>query len=124
MPAEEWWQWQGNKIHLDTYRNPEAKVKVILFHGVGTNSRQMSMILGGPLAKRGYETIAIDMPGCGVTEVGKGKLIRYDDWVQAGSDLIDAELAHDDRPIVLYGLSVGGAMYPDESGEQNEHLGQ
>lgn len=109
-PAEEWWSWQGNNIHLDTYRNPDAKVKVILFHGVGTNGRQMSMILGAPLAARGYETIAIDMPGYGVTEVARGKLIRYDDWVQAGSDLIDLERARDDRPIVLYGLSAGGML--------------
>ncbi|AIO75016.1 alpha/beta hydrolase family protein [Burkholderia multivorans] len=105
LPHEEWWNWHGNRLHLDTYRNPQAKVKVILFHGVGTNGRQMSMILGEQLARRGYETIAVDMPEYGMTEVAKGALIRYDDWVQAGSDLIDAERAKDDRPIVLYGLS-------------------
>lgn len=110
LPKEEWWAWNGNNIHLDTYRNPNAKIKVILFHGVGTNGRQMSMILGKPLADRGYETIAVDMPGYGVTQVGKGKVIRYSDWVQAGSDLIDAELAKDNRPVVLYGLSAGGML--------------
>lgn len=107
-PAEEWWDWHDHKIHLDTYRNPQAKVKVILFHGVGTNGRQMSLILGAPLARRGYETIAIDMPGYGVTQVAKGAPVKYDDWVQAGSDYIDTELARDNRPIVLYGLSAGG----------------
>ncbi|KXZ73635.1 Alpha/beta hydrolase family protein [Acinetobacter venetianus] len=110
LPKEEWWAWNGNNIHLDTYRNPNAKIKVILFHGVGTNGRQMSMILGKPLADRGYETIAVDMPGYGVTQVRKGKAISYDDWVQAGSDLIDWELAKDNRPIVLYGLSAGGML--------------
>lgn len=110
LPTEEWWTWNGNNIHLDTYRNPKAKIKVILFHGVGTNGRQMSMILGKPLADRGYETIAVDMPGYGVTQVGKGKAVRYDDWVQAGSDLIDVELAKDNRPVVLYGLSAGGML--------------
>lgn len=110
LPTEEWWPWQGHTLHLDTYRNPQAKIKVILFHGVGTNGRQMSMILGSPLAKRGYETIAVDMPGYGMTQVAKGKTITYDDWVQAGSDLIDAELARDDRPVVLYGLSAGGML--------------
>jgi alpha-beta hydrolase superfamily lysophospholipase len=109
-PKEEWWRWQGHNIHLDTYRNPEAKIKVILFHGVGTNGRQMSMVLGGPLARRGYETIAIDMPEYGMTEVAKGRLVRYDDWVRAASDLIDAELARDSRPIMLYGLSAGGML--------------
>lgn len=109
-PREEWWNWNGHRLHLDTYRNPQAKVKVILLHGVGTNGRQMSMILGEPLARRGYETIAIDMPEYGMTEAAKGVLVRYDDWVRAGSALIDAELAKDDRPIVLYGLSAGGML--------------
>ena len=107
-PTEEWWQWCQHSIHLDCYRNAAAPMKVILLHGVGTNGRQMSTILGAPLARLGYETIAIDMPEYGVSRVGKGSLVTYDDWVQAGSDLVDAELARDDRPIVLYGLSAGG----------------
>jgi alpha-beta hydrolase superfamily lysophospholipase len=105
-PAEEWWSHEGHRIHLDTYRNPAAPVKVILFHGVGTNGRQMSLILGRPLADRGYETVAIDMPTYGVTEVADGALVTYDDWVRIGSDLVEKE--RDGRPIVLYGLSAGG----------------
>jgi len=108
LPAEEWWDHRGHRIHLDTYRNPTAPLKVILFHGVGTNGRQMSTVLGHPLAERGYETIAIDMPTYGVTQVARGSLVTYDDWVQIGSDLVDAELEKDDRPIILYGLSAGG----------------
>jgi alpha-beta hydrolase superfamily lysophospholipase len=107
-PKEEWWPWRQHRLHLDCYRNPEAPLKVILFHGVGTNGRQMSTILGAPLARKGFETIAIDMPEYGLTQVGPGKPVRYDDWVQAGSDFVDSELAKDDRPIVLYGLSAGG----------------
>ena len=107
-PTEEVWEWKGNKVHLDTFRNPDAPAKIICFHGVGTNGRQISMILGGPLAKEGFETITIDMPTYGVTEVNPDMLIRYDDWVQCGSDLIDEELKKDDRPIFLYGLSAGG----------------
>ena len=80
----------------------------ILFHGVGTNGRQMSTILGHSLAERGFETIAIDMPTYGVTRVAPSAVVTYDDWVQIGSDLTDVELAKDDRPIVLYGLSAGG----------------
>lgn len=37
-------------------------------------------------------------------------MVRYDGWVQARNDLIDAELAKDDRPIVLRGLSAGGML--------------
>lgn len=107
-PEEDWWDWSGHKIHLDRYRNPNAKIRVILLHGVGTNGRQMSTILGAPLFRRGFETVATDMPGYGVTKVAPGAKVTYDDWVQAASDFIDAELTRDPRPIVLYGLSAGG----------------
>ncbi len=107
-PTEEVWEWKGNKVHLDTFRKPNAPAKIICFHGVGTNGRQISMILGGPLAREGFETITIDMPTYGVTEVNPEMTITYDDWVQCGSDYIDEELKKDDRPIFLYGLSAGG----------------
>ena len=32
-----------------------------MFHGVGTNGRQISMIAGGPQSKNGFETIMIDL---------------------------------------------------------------
>ncbi|MFY0216938.1 alpha/beta hydrolase [Bacillus cereus] len=107
-PTEEWWNWKGHEVHLDCFRNKNAPVKVILLHGVGTNGRQMSMILGGPLSKDGFETIAIDMPTYGVTKVKTGSVVKYDDWVDLASDYIDYEQQRDDRPIVLYGLSAGG----------------
>ncbi|WP_104494444.1 alpha/beta hydrolase [Paracoccus denitrificans] len=110
MPVEEWWDWRGHRIHLDRFPNPDAPIRVILFHGVGTNGRQMSTILGAPLARSGFETVAIDMPGYGVTKVARGVPVTYDDWVAAASDFIDAELARDPRPIILYGLSAGGML--------------
>jgi alpha-beta hydrolase superfamily lysophospholipase len=109
-PKEDWWTWRGHKIHLDRFPNPNAKARVILLHGVGTNGRQMSTILGAPLFRSGFETIAPDMPGYGVTNVAQGVTVTYDDWVWAASDLIGAELERDPRPIVLYGLSAGGML--------------
>ncbi len=109
-PVEDWWDHAGHKIHLDRFRNPNSPVRVILFHGVGTNGRQMSMIVGGPLWKRGFETVAVDMPGYGVTKPAPGRLIAYDDWVRIASAFIDAELSADPRPILLYGLSAGGML--------------
>ncbi|WP_290760043.1 serine aminopeptidase domain-containing protein [Anaerostipes sp.] len=107
-PQEEHWNWKGNNIHLDTFRNPDARAKIICFHGVGTNGRQISMIVGGPLAKNGFETIMADMPVYGMTEVNPKMQITYDDWVQCGSSLVDEELKKDSRPVFLYGLSAGG----------------
>lgn len=109
LPSEEWWDWSGHRIHLDRYPNPSAPVKVILFHGVGTNGRQMSTILGHPLSAHA-ETVATDMPLYGVTKVAPGHIVSYDDWVAAGAAFVDYELARDPRPIVLYGLSAGGML--------------
>ncbi|MEU5758431.1 alpha/beta fold hydrolase [Nocardia sp. NPDC047648] len=109
-PAEEFWEWGAHRIHLDTYRNPRATAKVILHHGVGTNGRQMTLILGSRLARRGFEVIAPDNLGYGMTAVAPGTIPTYDDWVALVVDLVAAERAHDDRPVVLYGLSAGGML--------------
>lgn len=109
-PQEYYWSWQNYQVHVDAYPRPEAKAKVILLHGVGTNGRQMSLVLGHPLAEAGYETMALDLPGYGLTKYPKKRAIRYDDWVQLVSDFVDAEAKKDDRPIFLYGLSAGGML--------------
>lgn len=108
MPKEEYWDWKGNKVHLDIYRNPNAKAKVILFHGVGTNGRQMTTIIGKPLAVDGFEVIALDMPIYGETIVNKKITISFSDWVECGNDYVEYEQSRDNRPIFLYGLSAGG----------------
>lgn len=109
-PVEQWWPWRGHDVHLDCLRNPAAPARVILLHGVGTNGRQMSTILGAPLARRGLETIAVDLPEYGVSRVAAPARVRYDDWVQLAVDLVESESAGDERPIVLFGLSAGGML--------------
>lgn len=109
-PAESWWEWKGNNIHLDQFDNAASPYRVILLHGVGTNGRQMSMIVGGPLAKSGIETIALDLPGYGLSQVNPKMVITYADWVDVVDDFIEAEHKKDKRPIVLYGLSAGGML--------------
>ncbi|MEU6577486.1 alpha/beta hydrolase [Streptomyces sp. NPDC046805] len=110
VPEEEFWDWHGHRVHLDRYPNPAAKAKVVLHHGVGTNGRQMSLILGAPLAARGFETVALDNLGYGLTQVRPGATPSYDDWVDLVVDFLARERARDDRPIVLYGLSAGGML--------------
>ncbi|WP_432507055.1 alpha/beta hydrolase [Pseudomonas aeruginosa] len=109
-PKEEYWPWRGHQVHLDRYINAAAPAKMILFHGVGTNGRQMSTIAGLPLARLGLETVAIDMPTYGETKVAAGTKVRYDTWVELANDFIEHELSRDRRPIFLYGLSAGGML--------------
>lgn len=58
LPVEETWQWKGNNIHLDRYPNAKSEYRIFMQHGVGTNGRQLSMILGHKLAALGYEVVA------------------------------------------------------------------
>lgn len=109
-PEEEFWDWNGHKIHLDRYRNPDATAKVVLHHGVGTNGRQMTLILGAPLAKLGFEPVAVDNLGFGLTDVAPGSKYTYHDWVRMVVDFLAYEKTRDDRPILLYGLSAGGML--------------
>ena len=99
--------WKGNQVHLDTYRNPSAKAKVILFHGIGMNGRQMTTIIGRPLAEDRFEVIAFDMTIYGETVVNRNMTITFSDWVECDSDYVDYEFFRDNRPIFLYGLSAG-----------------
>ena len=110
LPQEYFWAWKNNQVHVDFYPRPHSTAKVILLHGVGTNGRQMSLVLGHPLAQAGYETMSLDLPGYGLTQYPSKSKIRYDDWVELVSDFVDQEAKKDDRPIFLYGLSAGGML--------------
>lgn len=108
MPEESFMDWNGWKIHLDSYKNADAPAKVILLHGVGGNGRLLSFI-AVPLFNAGYEVIAPDLPGYGNSIVKKRKVV-YDDWVNLVSFLIDQEKAKDQRPVFVFGLSAGGML--------------
>jgi pimeloyl-ACP methyl ester carboxylesterase len=110
LPTEEFWAWNGHNIHLDRYPNPNSPAKVILHHGVGTNGRQMNLILGKWLADQGWEVTAIDNLGYGMTQVAEASTPSYSDWVQMVTDYLAYERSKDDRPMVLYGLSAGGML--------------
>ncbi|WP_019931305.1 alpha/beta hydrolase [Nocardia sp. BMG111209] len=109
-PTEEFWPWRGHEIHLDRYPAPAAPAKILLHHGVGTNGRHLTLILGAPLARRGFETIALDNLGYGLTRLRRGHTPTYEDWVDLVVDYLAHERARDDRPIILYGLSAGGML--------------
>jgi alpha-beta hydrolase superfamily lysophospholipase len=59
--------------------------------------------------RHGFETVAPDLPGYGLTDVPRARL-DYALWIDCVVDLIDAELARDGRPVVLFGVSLGGLL--------------
>lgn len=107
-PTEEWWSWNGLDVHLDRLAVPKSPLKVIVLHGAGAYGRVMAP--AAVLAQRqGYETVSPDLPGYGLTRVPRERLV-YPLWVDCVSALIDAELARDGRPVVLFGVSLGGLL--------------
>ncbi len=58
----------------------------------------------------GVEILAPDMPLYGYTEEPAPGAVRYGDWIDLLCDIIVAERARDDRPIILFGASMGGMM--------------
>ena len=107
-PREEWWPWNGIDVHLDRLAVPESPIKVIVLHGAGAYGRVMA-----PAAviarKHGWETLSPDLPGYGLTSVERERM-DYGLWIDCITALIDAELARDGRPIVLFGVSLGGLL--------------
>ena len=78
-PREEWWSWRGIDVHLDRMAAPEAPLKVIVLHGAGAYGRVMAP--AAVLAQRyGYETVAPDLPGYGLTRVPRDQM-TYPFWV-------------------------------------------
>jgi alpha-beta hydrolase superfamily lysophospholipase len=107
-PREEYWRWRGLDVHLDRLEEPAAPLKVIVLHGAGAYGRVMAP--AAVIAQRyGYETVSPDLPGYGLTRVPRREM-TYALWIDCVVDLIAAERARDPRPIVLFGVSLGGLL--------------
>lgn len=110
LPQESSWSWRGNTVHLERYENRASKCKIILHHGVGTNARQLNLNFGHRMAALGYDVVALDNLGYGMTKVTQ-KDITYQDWVSLFVDFIEHEKQRDtEQEIILYGLSAGGML--------------
>jgi len=107
-PREESWSWRGLDVHIDRLAAPASEIKAIVLHGAGAYGRVMAP--AAVLARRhGYEAVVPDLPGYGLTRVPR-KRMTYPLWIDCACDLIDSELARDGKPIVLFGVSLGGML--------------
>jgi alpha-beta hydrolase superfamily lysophospholipase len=107
-PREEWWSWRGLDVHLDRLAGSDAKPKVVVLHGAGAYGRVMAP--AAVIAQRyGYETVSPDLPGYGLTRCPWSRM-DYGLWIDCVCDLVDREIARDGRPVVLFGVSLGGLL--------------
>ncbi len=117
-PREEYWSWRDHRVHLDRHTDAEAPFKLVALHGGGGNGRLMAPV--GIGVHGVAETVAPDLPGYGHTRLADGPY-RYEDWCEVVADLVDAEVARDGRPVVLFGASMGGMLAYDVAA-RSEHV--
>ncbi len=106
-PEETWWAWCGHNVRIARARRPGASARVLVIHGAGGHSAAL-WPLAAQLAERGLDVAAVDLPLYGRTTSPQPETVRYEDWVQLLSDLVEAE--HDERPLILLGASIGGML--------------
>lgn len=108
-PQEEFWDWTDYHVHLDRYipENNSRNIKLILVHGGGGNGRLLSPI-GVAMRSKGFECVAADMPGFGLTTIGKPN--SYATWIELVNALINKEVARDGKKVMLIGISLGGML--------------
>ncbi|MDB4989256.1 MAG: hypothetical protein JWN04_4434 [Myxococcaceae bacterium] len=104
-PAQERFQAVcGHDVHIDEYQPVgPARGTIILVHGGGGHGRLLSPFVA-PVLAQGFRVCAPDLPGYGLTRLGKAA--HYDHWSAVVAAL--AEQASSHGPVFLFGLSVGG----------------
>ena len=107
-PAESWWSWRGAEIHLDRLSAAGAPATVILLHGGGGNGRLL-MPFGRMLHAHGLDIVAPDLPGYGLS-ITRPEQFSYERWVDCTADLVEAESKRTGKPVVLFGMSLGGYL--------------
>ncbi|WP_050478786.1 alpha/beta hydrolase [Herbaspirillum rhizosphaerae] len=107
-PAEEWFAWSGSAIHLDRFASPAAPLTVIVVHGGGGYGRMFAP-LGRLLHEAGYEVLAPDLPGYGLSKAD-ASMISYQAWIEVLCDLAKAEYRRNGKRIVFFGGSLGGYL--------------
>ncbi|MCP3141734.1 alpha/beta hydrolase [Pyxidicoccus xibeiensis] len=112
MPDEEWLEVGPFRVHLDAWRRPEAPATLVLVHGGGGNGRLLAPF-GAMLAAQGYEVLAPDLPGYGLTQVRDKRALVYDDWRDTLARVLEVEAGRTRRPLVVFGASMGGMLAYD-----------
>src|SRR5690606_23071958 len=77
-------------------------------HGGGGYGR-LFMPYAQMLQQLGFEVIAPDLPGYGLTQT-PAELIDHDRWVDCVVDLVQEVKRSPDHPVVLLGCSLGGYL--------------
>ncbi|UCF05610.1 MAG: lysophospholipase [bacterium] len=101
----------GVRLHGRTWQpETEPRGTVCLVHGLGEHSGRYAHV-GRYLNGSGYAVLVMDLRGHGTSEGKRGHSPGYDTLMSDITLLLrQAERLHADRPVFLYGHSMGGNL--------------
>ena len=109
LPVREQWLTVGPfDVHLDRWSTEAPRASVIIVHGVGGNGRMLALY-GHMCGSLGYDAVAPDLPGYGLTVVPSKSALTYEDWRSVLAAVIEAEAARG-LSVIVFGLSMGGML--------------
>ncbi|MBY4129060.1 alpha/beta hydrolase [Rhodococcus fascians] len=108
-PESTYWTWGDARVHVARAARPESRVRVMALHGAGGYSGLL-WPYAAIAAREGFEVLCPDLPLYGDTVVPDPASVRYEDWLDLLCDLVVAEKKIDDRPLILFGASMGGML--------------
>lgn len=105
---DEWLPVRGLRVHLDVHPSADPKGTIVFQPGSGAHARNY-FLLGGLLARRGYEVLAIDRFGHGLSEGERGDC-TVEEAIAISGAVLDLARSRSSRPVVLMGSSLGGLL--------------
>lgn len=94
----------GSQIHYRTVRS--TGIPILLIHYNASSSAMFERLMV-PFAEAGYWPIAIDLPGCGMSDPDAGSP-EIEDYAAASQDLVKSLVG--DSPYVVLGHHVGASV--------------
>jgi alpha-beta hydrolase superfamily lysophospholipase len=98
----------GLRIHLDYHRSDAPRATIVFQPGSGAHAR-VYFLLGGLLARCGYDVLAIDRPGHGLSGGARGDC-TVEEGIDVAATVIDYARSQWSRPVILMGSSLGGLL--------------
>lgn len=98
----------GERLHAWHLPRADAVAQVVYFHGNGGNLSVWSDVLV-EIARHGYEVIAVDYRGFGLSTGAPTEQGLYRD-VDATLRVVHARLRNPELPLIYWGRSIGTAM--------------
>ncbi|MBF6327990.1 alpha/beta hydrolase [Nocardia transvalensis] len=108
-PIVTWWAWRGRRVHVARAVVPGARVRVLMIHGAGGHAGLL-WPYAASAAHEEVEATVVDLPLYGDTVEPRPRGVRYRDWIDLLCEFVRAETESDDRPLVLFGASMGGML--------------